>query len=194
MILTKINNALIIFGLILCLTGLCFGQSNTDACNSVLPFSLKKAIKTQYPKYRIARSSDYSKEELIMQFEDKPNPCPAVASADADGDGTSDYALFIADAYQHTLLIAARNMGGKKWLLYELQDFTKEKIGSSYVEQIKAGAYEDLYANSPEYIDRKGMLRKYTSSRPGFIAGTIGSSGVAYFFSGNHWVHLCIFD
>lgn len=173
---------------------LCYAQSNTDVCDSILPASLKEVIKTQYPKYRIGRLSDYSKEALMMQYDDKPNPYPAVASTDVDGDGSTDYAFFITDESLHTLLISARNLRGKKWQLYKLEDFKKETIGSSYVESIKAGSYQDLYANSPEYQDEPGRLRKYTSKRPGFIAGTMEASGVAFFFTGKRWVHLCLSD
>jgi hypothetical protein len=183
-----------LLGLNLFLPSLCFAQPNPDACDALLPPALKKEIRAKYPKYRIGRVSDYYKEALRMQYEDKPNPCPAVASADVDGDGNMDYAFFITAESQPTLLISARNLQGKKWQLQILLDFKGEPIGSSYVEPIKAGSYQDLYAHSPEYKDEPDRLREYTSTSPGFIAGTMESSGVAFFFSGKRWVHLWLSD
>ena len=170
------------------------GKLNPKTARPFVPSGLKKAIKTKYPSYRIGRVSDYPKEALVMQYDHKPNSCPAIASADVDGDGNMDYALFIVDASQHTLLITARNIGGKSWQIYKLYDFKKRELGNSYVEPIKAGTYQDLYANSPEYQNEPGRLRKYTSKRPGFIAGSMESSGVAFFFSDKRWVHLWLSD
>jgi hypothetical protein len=188
------NILLLSLSLNLFLSCLCYGQSNTDSCDSLLPASLKYTIKTQYPKYRIGRSSDYSKEALVMQYDNKPNACPAVAAADVNADGATDYAFFMINESQDLLLVAAVNRHKKEWKLYKLYDFRKGELGNSYVEPIKAGRYQDLYANSPEYEDETGRLRNFASKRSGFIAGSMESSGVAFFFSGNRWVHLWLSD
>jgi hypothetical protein len=55
----------------------------------------------QFPGFRLAKVSDYGKEDIEQrEAHFKGNPCFAVAAADADadGDGFLDFAFLIVDA------------------------------------------------------------------------------------------------
>lgn len=45
-----------------------------------------------------------------------------------------------------------------------------------------------------DYAPEPGRVRRYRATQPGFIAGGIESSGVAYFFDGKRWVHMWLSD
>lgn len=152
----------------------------------------------KYPEFRLAHVSDYYKEDIEQHKKNhNGNPCLAVASADVDGDGFSDFAFFLTDTEKNTLLIAARHLSGKTWEITKLDDFPKEGPGRSYVEKLKAGSYQDLFDTDGaplEYTPEPDRVRKYKARHSGFIAGTIESSGIAFFFTGKHWVHLWLSD
>jgi hypothetical protein len=176
-----------------------FAQGITpDACEAQVPIRLHEVVLKQFPGYRFARVSDYSKEDIEQhKAHFNGNPCLALASADADGDGFTDFVFLIVDGSKHTLLVAARNPLGKTWKIVELSDFGPEGPGSSYVEVIDSGAYADMYASDhgpSDYTPEPGRVRRYKATHSGFIAGGIESTGVAYFFDGKRWVHLWLAD
>ena len=43
-------------------------------------------------------------------------------------------------------------------------------------------------------VSEPGERESYTSKRQGIVAGTIESSGAAFFFDGNAWIHVWISD
>ena len=181
--------------LILTMSSICLGQSIADPCETLIPSELSKVIKTKYPKYRIARTTDYSEKIIEEQKGNNPNhSCLAIASADVDGDGSLDYAFFLTNQTGRVLLLAARNLNGRSWHITKLSDFPKGEIGVSYVNAIEPGSYEDIYADDPDIKAEPGNILKFSSTKPGFLAGTIESSGIAYFFSGKRWIHLWLSD
>lgn len=176
----------------------CPAGTAQDACESLLPPALRDALLKRVPDYRVAHVSDYSKEEVEheMQYHGGSR-CLAVAAADIDGDGRDDFALLITNKEGHTLLMAARNVKEREWVISKLDDFGKDGPGGSYVGTVNPGLYQDLFATDDapsEYIPEPGRVQSYKSSRSGFIAGTIESTGIAYFFTGKRWVHLWLSD
>jgi hypothetical protein len=168
-----------------------------DQCAARLPDSLLKLLATRFPSYRLPRVSDYTAEDIGLREKDHPGDhCLGVASVDVDGDGSKDFAFLLADQAGTTRLMAARDVKGG-WSVAKLSDFGKNQIGHSYVDTLEPGSYQDLY-DSPQapadYVPEPGRLRRFKSARPGFMAGTIEASGVAYFYTGTRWIHLWLQD
>jgi hypothetical protein len=169
-----------------------------DPCRAKVPESLKSIVKTKYPGYRLPLVADYDKEDIVQHREHfGGDPCLGVTSADVDGDGNPDFAFFLIDEAGNTALVAARNVMGKTWVVTKLDSFPKGELGRSYVEPLEAGSYQDLYDSDrapSDYAPEPGRVRRYHSSHPGFIAGTIEASGIGFFYTGQHWVHLWLSD
>jgi hypothetical protein len=172
--------------------------SGADPCNLKLPLEVRELVKVKFPGYRLVKVSDYLKEDVDQQKKDhKGDPCIGVTSTDMDGDGFPDFAFFITNKAGHTLLLAARNPGGKFWLIEKVSDFGKDGPGRSYVEPLKTGRYTDMFDTDDgpsEYTPEPGRVRSFIARNPGIIAGTIESSGVGFFFNGKRWVHLWLSD
>lgn len=168
------------------------------ACAVKLPDSLRQRLAKDYPNYRVAEPSDYFKEDVDLHKQNSNgDPCLSVASGDVDGDGSRDFAVLITEKSGHILLVAARNVSGRKWIISELSDFGNERPIRSYVDPLPADSYEDMYAadEAPsDYVPEPGRVERYKAVHPGFIAGTIEASGVGYFFNGKQWVHLWLSD
>jgi len=168
-----------------------------DPCQTKLPESLREILISKFPGHRLVRVSDYHKEDIDQhQQANKGDPCLGVASADVDGDGFLDFAFFMTNKAGNTWLIAARNVMGRTWEINKLKNF-RSSVSSSYVESIQHGSYQDLYDTdrSPgEYTPEPGGVKRFKAIHPGFLAGTIESSGVAFFFTGKRWVHLWLSD
>ncbi len=171
----------------------------SDPCEKKLPSSLREILPAKFPGYRLARVTDYLKEDIDQHKKDhNGSPCIGLALADVDGDGFLDFAFFLTDSTKHTILVCARNPSGNTWQISTLYDFGKNGPGRSYVEFLKAGSYQDLFDSSEEgpsdFTPEPGRVRKFKARRPGFMAGTIESSGIAFFFTGKQWVHLWLSD
>ena len=185
----------IIWMVFVALSSAALAQSGIDTCEAIFPETLKAALKIQYPAYRVVRVSDYNARTIKeLRGSDPTKACLAVASADIDGDGFRDIGFFLTDLSGQTVLLAARHFKGRSWQISKLMDFPKGELGSSYVEVIEPGSYEDMYADTPDYEEEAGRLELFKSNTSGFLAGTIDSSGVAFFFSGTQWVHLWLSD
>jgi hypothetical protein len=173
-------------------------SSAPDPMEKMIPLEVLGLVHCQFPSYRLARLTDYSKDDLNQHKKDHHgNPCIGCASADVDEDGFPDFAFYLTNNTKHTLLMAARNPGGKVWVLEQLMDFGKDGPGSSYVEYLKPGKYADLFSteeNPAEVKPEPGSVRKFHARHPGFLAGTIESSAVAFFFNGKRWIHLWLGD
>lgn len=67
-------------------------------------------------------------------------------------------------------------------------------LGTSCVDIIKPGDYQDMFALGPEYEPNPGRVKRFRSPQPGFVAGTIEASDEAFFLTGKRWVHLWLSD
>ena len=167
-----------------------------DPCAGVLPTAVLAAVGKAYPAFRVARGSDYSAEDLGWAKEDG-HPCPAIASNDVDGDGTTDYAFFLISRKGEAWLASARVPAGSRVRVGRLMSFGSRGLGRSFVYPLDPGRYADMYAaesGPDDFTPDPGRVRAHTSKRPGFSAGTMESSEIAFFFTGRRWVHLWLSD
>ncbi len=170
--------------------------ANVDDCAHLLPRSLLQVVTAAYPDSHFGSSLDYSLEDLA-EFRGQGQPCPAVDTADVTGDGKDDYGFLLVTSTQDVVLLAATSQPRQRWKLHLLMDWGDSVVSGLYVSSIDPGKYEDLDAaeNAPAaYEPEPGRVKKLTAVRPGFISGKIDSSGAAFFYVDQHWVHLWLAD
>lgn len=165
-------------------------SNELDACYKQLPSSLLSALKKTYSEYRIVTASDYAHEtiEWEKQYHDG-NECLSVTKGDFDGNNEIDFAILLTDASENEILIAARS-SKSSWIIEKLLDFNQGRLGTSYVNKLPPGNYEDIWGGGEEI----GRVKRIFSDKQGIITGTIESSGVAYFYYDNRWIHLWLSD
>jgi hypothetical protein len=172
--------------------------TSLGTCEAKLPVSLRQSLHAKYPGYRVADVPDYPKEDVDHHKENfNGDPCLSVASGDVDGDGSADFAVILTDKSGHTLLVAARDASDKGWQIEELSDFGTYGPSRVYVDPLPPDSYHDMYATDEapsDYVPEPGRVERFTAKNAGFVAGAIEATGVAYFFTGNHWVHLQVSD
>jgi len=161
-----------------------------DACHKQIPQSLIIELKREYPLYRLVIVSDYAPETIKYEKQyHEGNECLSIISADFDGNSENDFGVLITDNANNEVLIVARSIKNK-WIIEKLMDFNQGRLGTSYVNRIDPGTYEDIWGNG----SKPGRVEKISTNKPGIITGTIESSGVAYFYTENKWVHLWLCD
>jgi hypothetical protein len=144
------------------------------------------------------RESDYAADDIASELPYRHgNRCLGAASADVNGDSRNDFIFLIAARNGDAVIIAAISMAGQ-WQLFTVATFSEDSIPRGYfVNTVPPGKYTDMYAsdNAPdEWRPEPGRLRRDTSQRPGFVAGKLEASAVAYFYTGTRWVHLWLSD
>jgi len=144
------------------------------------------------------RASDYSTETIESERQyHGGSACIGAATAEVTGDGLPDYAFLITNDTHQTRLVVARPQPHGHLKLSRVMDFGTAGPGDMFVNALKPGTYEDLYSKDEapaEFVAERGRVEKYVSARPGFVAGTIGSSAIAFFWTGTRWVHLWLSD
>jgi hypothetical protein len=166
-----------------------------DPCGGLLPQPVLTAVGKAYPGFRVVRGSDYSPEDLAYSHADGL-PCPGIASNDVDGNGLADYAFFVLSAKGKALLLSARVLPGSSPRIGRLMDFGDHGLGRSFVHPADPGEYTDLFEaiSESDAAPEPGRVAHYVSMRPGFSAGSMESSEIAFFFTGRQWVHLWLAD
>jgi hypothetical protein len=170
-------------------------SAQADACTVQVPETLVSRIHADYPQFRPIRASDYSPDSLVYPKAQGVS-CPGIAASTIRGIHYT--VLFVLDEKTgHTLLLVAHPLVAARWSVARLADFGKEGASSSYVEPVAAGRYVDLFAtrSAPgDFEPEPGRVMHYRSRNPGFMAGTMESTGAAYFYTGKRWVHLWLLD
>jgi hypothetical protein len=148
-------------------------------------------INQKMPGFRFVSSSDYLRETIEMekQYHDG-NECLSVTTGDFDGNKRTDIAFLVTDDSGREKLVVARSLNIDSWTIDILLDFNNSSLGTSHVNTIPPGTYEDIWGGGEEV----GRVNKYSSVNQGIISGTIESSGVAYFFDKGRWIHLWLSD
>jgi hypothetical protein len=163
-----------------------------DPCQANLPDNVRALILTRFPGYVLPRLTDYDAADLKGESEyHHGDPCLFVESADVDGDGRREFAFLISREQGPTYLVVARRPA-QKWSLERVFEITPDKAaGCCYVNVVPAGKYENVYGDSPH---EPGERQSYTSHRPGFAAGMIGSTEIVFFRQHGRWIHVWVGD
>ncbi len=115
-----------------------------------------------------------------------------VASADFNGDLQPDYALILKTLNGSGVRVVAALSQGKRWGIVSIRTWSAP-IGGQYVRALEPGHYKRTRAlDGP--VAESGELLEFTSKRPGFVTGTLESSGAAYFLDRGKWVHVWVSD
>jgi hypothetical protein len=170
----------------------------TDACTTLIPKTLQSAVAGAYPGSRLVRESDYAADDIASELQyRKGNRCLGAASADVNGDRRADFMVVITRD-RNTLIIAAVATTDGRWKVSTLETWKGDAIPSgTFANTLPPDKYTDMFAadDAPdEYRPEPGRVRRYTSRRPGFVTGRLGSTAVAYFYTGTRWVHLWLSD
>ena len=166
----------------------------SDACAAAVPDTLRVVISQQYPKFRLPQQSDYDSEDIKYNLAHGGNGCLGVAHGAYYHEGAAtDYAINLQSSEgAHTLLIVA-HPANQTWRLERVWDWGNSAVGHLYVDTTEPGKYERTEAlDGP--VSEQGEQENYTSKREGIVAGTIESSGAAFFFDGKSWIHVWISD
>jgi hypothetical protein len=145
------------------------------------------------------RESDYAADDIASELQYRHgNRCLGAASVDVNGGGRNDFIFLIAAKNGDALVIAALALAEGQWKLSTLETFSEDSTPRQYfVNTLPPDKYTDMYAsdNAPdEWRPEPGRVKQYTSKRPGFVAGKLEASDVAFFYTGTRWVHVWLSD
>lgn len=167
--------------------------STADKCAGLIPAELKSAIKKKYPGYRLPIQTNYSPDYIKYNIDKGGSGCLGIATGSYYANSARDYVIYLTSAAPtHTILVVA-HQAATKWEIGLVWDLKDEKLGSLYVETLAPGKYERTEAlDGP--ITGKDERETYLAKLQGFAAGTIESSGAAFFFDSDKWIHIWIED
>lgn len=167
--------------------------SPQDSCSRMLSSALQEIVQRQYPAYRLPLESDNLPDDIRVNREQGGSGCLGVAVGRYRGGKASDYALLLySRASDDKALLVVASQNGSQWRIELLRDWGALR-GVLYVESARPGKYGRT--EKPEAPPGEpGELSRFTSKVPGILSGRVESSGVAYFFTGKHWVHVWVSD
>ncbi len=167
--------------------------SPQDSCSRMLSSGLQEMVQRQYPAYRLPLESDNLPDDIRVNREQGGSGCLGVAVGRYRGGKASDYALLLySRASDDKALLVVASQNGSQWRIELLRDWGALR-GVLYVESARPGKYGRT--EKPEAPPGEpGELSRFTSKVPGILSGRVESSGVAYFFTGKHWVHVWVSD
>jgi len=188
----KNNKIKIIFAvlLVIAVQGIAYAD---DACEKLVPTSLRNALEKKYPDYNIAKSTDQKTNDPEWnKYYYKEGQCLTVASGDFDGDKNTDYVLFIVKKNTTMPKLVVALSRNKHWSINELPIWN-EQIEGCYVETTKPGTYE--HTMSYEFKPSKTNEReKVTTNNTSIIAGRVESTGVVYVYDKGQWLYVWVSD
>ena len=163
-----------------------------DACEKLIPASLREALSKKLADFRIAKATDQLYDDPKWNTDYKEGQCLTVASADFDGDKKKDFAFFIVHKNTKTPKLIAALSRGKQWSLAQLPIWN-EHIQGCYVEPAKPGTYE--HTMSYEFKQSNTNEReKVTTKNTSIVAGLVGSTGVVYVYEKGQWLYVWASD
>jgi hypothetical protein len=176
----------------LCAARLCPPGNCSDCCQSVIPDALRSQLLKKYASCK-PMSSEYTSAYYADQATASGRSCCYFATAgDFNGDHKTDYAVILKDNATWRLTLVAALSNEKGWLLQKL--FAWDGEGDNpYVETLPPGEYRGIGTIDPTYR-KKGQPDSIRSKTDGILSGSLESSGCAYFFQNDKWVHFWVSD
>ncbi len=163
-----------------------------DACEKLIPTSLREALRKKFPDYRIAKATDQLYDDPKWNTDYKEGQCLTVASADFDGDNKKDFALFLVHKNTKTPKLIAALSREKQWSLAELPIWN-EHIQGCYVETAKPGTYEHTMSYDYKQL-HANQRERLTAINTSIVAGLVESTGVVYVYEKGQWLYVWASD
>jgi hypothetical protein len=162
-----------------------------DACETLIPVSLKAMIDKAYPGYRPPLVTDNLAEDVDWRVKQGGSRCLGVAAADFDGDARPDLAIALTARRADAALVVVALARRQRWALHTLEAWP-ERRSLLYVAADGPGVYRRTpVLDGPLGPGEVDPLRCSTSV---VVFGQTESSGVAYCFGRGKWQHVWISD
>jgi hypothetical protein len=166
------------------------GAGTPDACELRFPKPLAHALLDRFPEYRLPRVDDVPASDRAWRRSEGGDACLLAAVADFDGDGSLDVAAVMPSRTEASPVLVAALYRRGAWDVRSLP-FWSTTPGRAYVQPLQPGTYRRTKSVVPD-PDSPAERRSVTSSRIGFVSGTVESTGVAYFYDGGSWIYVWI--
>lgn len=162
-----------------------------DACDELIPSSLKGALAKILPDFRTPLASDNLEKDIEWYLKEGKSGCLGVASGDFDGDGKKDSLLGLTALRGSGRLVVVALARGNRWQFKTLGRFPGERH-RLYVEAGESGVYRRSKALDGPM--QPGELEVMSCPNSAAIFGTLESSGVAHCYVHRRWRHTWISD
>jgi hypothetical protein len=162
-----------------------------DACDQLIPPSLKAALAKPFPDFRTPLATDNQEKDIDWYVREGKSPCLGVAGGDFDGDGKKDILLGLTALRGSGALVVVALARGNGWELKTLGRFPEERF-RFYVETGKPGVYRRTEALDGPLGPNEMEVMSCPNSAA--IFGTLESSGIAYCYLHRKWKHVWISD
>jgi hypothetical protein len=187
---TRVGSMKVLSALVISLA-LPISATAADACESLVPASLKAAVLKEFDGYRLPQEKDNLPEDVTYAKEHAESACLGVATADFDGDGKPDYLIALTATQGPGALIIVALSRGSGWKLHKL-DAWKDSRSRLYVEADPPGTYDDVGDRDGPL--EEGQLEHLQCPNSVAVFGLTESSGVAFCLLGSTWKHVWISD
>jgi hypothetical protein len=166
-----------------------FAVKAADACEPLVPQTLRTQLLKAFDGYRLPRETDNLPEDIQYSEEHAQRRCLGVATADFDGDGTDDYVIALTALHGDGALIIVALARPNQWVLHKLDAWPYQRI-RLYVSADPPGTY-DRAGDEPLEPGEVELLRCRHAVA---VFGATESSGVAYCFADSRWTHVRLSD
>lgn len=162
-----------------------------DACRMQIPASLQVALSKAFPRFRAPLAADNLPNDNEWDLNNGGKECLGVAIGDFDGDAASDVLLGLTSLHEPGGLVVVALARGKTWRLHPLDEWPYGRA-TLYVSTAEPGSYERTESSDGPL--EPGEVDVLECPHAVAIFGQIDSSGVAYCYNHEKWLHAWVSD
>ena len=120
---------------------------NTYPCNTAFPVSLRWAVESRFPSFRLPVVDDNLPYDIEYDKKHGGDGCLGVAAGDYNGDGQQDRALLLtavatSEDRRPVVLAVVGFSGQDRWQLEVLHKWDRTNRGGLYVATVPPGEYK----------------------------------------------------
>lgn len=119
----------------------------SDACDKVVPSSLRALLARRFPEYRVSREVDTHGPCVEDRKRSNENMCLLATRGDFDGDGRQDFAVLMPSrtaSAPPTLIVALRRR--RTWKIEQLKVGTDRAVHHFVISTLHSGMYRETPA------------------------------------------------